>query len=120
MHAIVPCRHAALGAPPGVAREIAVEPSARTVRSPVNRGRETGSSPGHAVPTVTSPVPRSVWESLLASDEGAVVTQSLAWRDAVFGERPVPGREPALRVPFRSEGGAADGPAAVAAARRSP
>ena len=41
-------------------------------------------SPGHAAPKVTSPVPRSVWESLLASDEGAVVTQSLAWRDAVF------------------------------------
>ena len=44
-------------------------------------------------------------------------------RDTVAGlarrrlrRRPVPGREPALRVPFRSEGGAADGPAAVAAA----
>ena len=33
---------------------------------------------------VVSPVPREVWESLLHSDKGAAVTQSLAWRDAVF------------------------------------
>jgi len=39
---------------------------------------------GNGSPTVTSPVPRAVWESLLRADEGAVVTQSLAWRDAVF------------------------------------
>jgi hypothetical protein len=36
------------------------------------------------VPTVTSPVPRDVWRSVLAADPGAVVSQSLAWRDAVF------------------------------------
>jgi hypothetical protein len=35
-------------------------------------------------PTVTSPVPRAVWESVLRSDRDAVVTQSLEWRDAVF------------------------------------
>jgi len=35
-------------------------------------------------PIVTSPVPRAVWEALLHSDENAVVSQSLAWRDAVF------------------------------------
>lgn len=40
------------------------------------------SGDGH--PTVTSPIPRGVWESLLRSDRDAVVTQSLAWRDAVF------------------------------------
>jgi hypothetical protein len=33
---------------------------------------------------VTSPVPRGVWEAALRADPGAVVTQSLAWRDAVF------------------------------------
>jgi Acetyltransferase (GNAT) domain len=33
---------------------------------------------------VVSPVPREVWESLLRSDKGAAVSQSLAWRDAVF------------------------------------
>jgi hypothetical protein len=38
------------------------------------------------LPTVTSPVPRAVWESLVQSDPGAVVTQSLAWRDAVFAD----------------------------------
>jgi Acetyltransferase (GNAT) domain len=37
-------------------------------------------------PTVTSPVPRAVWESLVRSDPGVVVTQSLAWRDAVFAD----------------------------------
>jgi hypothetical protein len=36
------------------------------------------------LPTVTSPVPRTVWASLFRSDAGAVVSQSLAWRDAVF------------------------------------
>src|ERR1700691_2621991 len=39
---------------------------------------------GETRPTVTSPVPRAVWESVLRSDENAVVSQSLAWRDAVF------------------------------------
>jgi hypothetical protein len=33
---------------------------------------------------VTSPVARAVWEAALRSDQGAVVSQSLAWRDAVF------------------------------------
>ena len=41
-----------------------------------------GSGNGH--PAVTTPVPREVWESLYRSDENAVVSQSLAWRDAVF------------------------------------
>jgi Acetyltransferase (GNAT) domain len=35
-------------------------------------------------PAVTSPVPRAVWESLLHADPGAVVTQSLAWHDALL------------------------------------
>ncbi len=39
-------------------------------------------------PRVTSPVPRELWASLLRSDREAVVTQSLAWHDAVLaGER---------------------------------
>jgi hypothetical protein len=33
---------------------------------------------------VTSPVPRAAWEAALRADPGAVVSQSLAWRDAVF------------------------------------
>jgi hypothetical protein len=33
---------------------------------------------------VTSPVPRAVWESAFAADPGAVVSQSLPWRDAVL------------------------------------
>jgi Acetyltransferase (GNAT) domain len=37
-----------------------------------------------AAPVVTTPVPREVWRSLLAADPGAVVSQSLPWRDAVF------------------------------------
>ncbi|MBV9447677.1 MAG: GNAT family N-acetyltransferase [Streptosporangiaceae bacterium] len=41
-----------------------------------------GSGNGH--PAVTTPVPREVWESLYRSDENAVVSQSPAWRDAVF------------------------------------
>jgi hypothetical protein len=40
--------------------------------------------PGNDDPRVTSPVPRAVWESLLRSDRGAAVSQSLPWRDAVF------------------------------------
>ena len=40
--------------------------------------------PCDAHPVVTSPVPRDVWESLFRSDCDAVVTQSLAWHDAVF------------------------------------
>ena len=39
---------------------------------------------GHVA--VTRPVPRATWESLLSSDPDAVVTQSLAWRDAVFAD----------------------------------
>ena len=37
-------------------------------------------------PKVTSPVPRDAWDRLLRSDHGAVVTQSLAWRDAVLAD----------------------------------
>jgi len=33
---------------------------------------------------VTSPVPREAWESAVKSDPGALVTQSLPWRDALF------------------------------------
>ena len=47
-------------------------------------GDEARPAPGR--PTVTSPVPRDIWERLLRSDPGAVVTQSLAWRDAVFAD----------------------------------
>jgi len=36
-------------------------------------------------PTVTSPAPRAVWQSLIQSDADAVVSQSLAWRDAICG-----------------------------------
>ena len=39
---------------------------------------------GNAHPAVTTPVPPAVWESLYRSDENAVVSQSPAWRDAVF------------------------------------
>ena len=39
---------------------------------------------GNGHPAVTTPVPREVWESLYRSDENAVVSQSPAWRDAVF------------------------------------
>lgn len=35
-------------------------------------------------PSVTSPVPRQVWDATLTADHGALVSQSLAWRDAVF------------------------------------
>jgi hypothetical protein len=41
---------------------------------------------GQPGPTVTSPVPRGVWASLVRSDPEAVVSQSLAWRDAVFAD----------------------------------
>lgn len=41
---------------------------------------------GGRLPAVTSPVPRPVWESLVHSDPDALVTQSLAWRDAVFAD----------------------------------
>jgi hypothetical protein len=37
-------------------------------------------------PVITSPVPRAVWESLIEADPDAVVTQSLAWHDAVFAD----------------------------------
>jgi hypothetical protein len=37
-------------------------------------------------PLITSPVPRAAWESLVESDPDAVVTQSLAWHDAVFAD----------------------------------
>lgn len=39
---------------------------------------------GDGRPSITSPVPRDVWASLLRSDPDAVVTQSLAWRDAML------------------------------------
>jgi hypothetical protein len=42
---------------------------------------------GSGTPKVTSPVPRETWESILRSDRAAVVSQSLAWRDAVFAAR---------------------------------
>lgn len=35
---------------------------------------------------VTSPVSRQAWASVLATDPGAVVSQSLAWRDAVLAD----------------------------------
>jgi hypothetical protein len=35
---------------------------------------------------VSSPVPRDVWASVLAADPAAVVSQSLAWRDAVLAD----------------------------------
>ena len=38
---------------------------------------------GDGKPAVTSPAPRAVWESLIASDADAVVSQSPAWRDAI-------------------------------------
>ena len=39
-------------------------------------------------PAVTTPVPRDAWDWMFRSDPGAVVTQSLAWRDAVLaGDR---------------------------------
>jgi hypothetical protein len=41
---------------------------------------------GNGYPMVTSPVPREVWESLYRSDENAVVSQSLTWRDALFAD----------------------------------
>jgi hypothetical protein len=39
-----------------------------------------------ATVVVTTPVPRDAWDALVRSDPGAVVTQSLAWRDAVFAD----------------------------------
>ena len=45
-----------------------------------------GTQPGSSRPKVTSPVPRDVWDWVLRSDPGAVVTQSLAWRDAVLAD----------------------------------
>ena len=41
-------------------------------------------SAGDCRPLMTSPVPREVWASLLRSDREALVTQSLAWHDAVL------------------------------------
>jgi Acetyltransferase (GNAT) domain len=38
------------------------------------------------LPVVTSPAPREAWAELLRSDPGAVVSQSLAWRDSVFAD----------------------------------
>jgi hypothetical protein len=37
-------------------------------------------------PVITSPVPRDVWAAVLATDQAAVVSQSLAWRDAVLAD----------------------------------
>jgi hypothetical protein len=39
---------------------------------------------GPPSPAVTSPAPREVWAAALREDGGALVSQSLAWRDAVF------------------------------------
>lgn len=41
---------------------------------------------GASVPTVTSPVSRVVWRSVLGADPAAVVSQSLAWHDAVLAD----------------------------------
>lgn len=45
-----------------------------------------GTRPAPGRPTVTSPVPRDAWDCVFRSDPGAVVTQSLAWRDAVLAD----------------------------------
>jgi Acetyltransferase (GNAT) domain len=45
---------------------------------------EDGKWPGPGRPKVTTPVPRDAWERVFRSDHGAVVTQSLAWRDALL------------------------------------
>jgi hypothetical protein len=37
-------------------------------------------------PRVTSPVPTTAWRSVLETDEGAVVGQSLPWREAVLAD----------------------------------
>ncbi|MCE3553464.1 GNAT family N-acetyltransferase [Pseudonocardia sp. RS11V-5] len=37
-------------------------------------------------PRVTSPVPTTLWRSVLETDEGAVVGQSLPWREAVLAD----------------------------------
>jgi hypothetical protein len=47
-------------------------------------GGEAAMTAGDGRPRVTSPVPREVWAALLRSDQEAVVTQSLAWHDAVL------------------------------------
>jgi hypothetical protein len=47
-------------------------------------GSEVSASAGDGRPRVTSPVPREVWTALLRSDREAVVTQSLAWHDAML------------------------------------
>jgi Acetyltransferase (GNAT) domain len=41
---------------------------------------------GNGRPTVISPVPRAAWEGAVRADADAVVSQSLAWRDAVFAD----------------------------------
>src|SRR5690242_16743450 len=45
-----------------------------------------GARSGPGRPKVTSPVPRDAWDWVFRSDPGAVVTQSLAWRDAVLAD----------------------------------
>jgi Acetyltransferase (GNAT) domain len=50
------------------------------------RGPLTRARPCPPPPEVTSPVPRAVWEAALRSDGHAVVSQSLAWRDAVLAD----------------------------------
>jgi hypothetical protein len=47
-------------------------------------GGEASVIAGNGRPRVTSPVPRQVWTALLRSDREAVVSQSLAWHDAVL------------------------------------
>ncbi|MBV9445185.1 MAG: hypothetical protein JO345_04720, partial [Streptosporangiaceae bacterium] len=55
------------------------------IRGVLHGGRRKGAmGSGNGHPAVTTPVPREVWESLYRSDENAVVSQSPAWRDAVF------------------------------------
>lgn len=45
---------------------------------------ESRDSYGNIRPEVISPVSREAWESVFRKDQGAVVSQSLAWRDALI------------------------------------
>jgi len=65
-------------------------------------------------PTVTSPVPREVWESLIRSDPDAVVAQSGLARRCLRGQA-LPGRKRPVRVSFRTARGDADGAAPLTA-----
>ena len=48
------------------------------------RSRLAAPAPADGAPAVTTPVPRRIWEEALRSDPAAVVSQGLAWRDAVL------------------------------------